>query len=215
MKRQFTLVELLVVIGIIAILGALLLPVLSKSRDKAIQAECANNMKQLALAEAAYAADNDNLFLGGVPDTISKSWVAALYSYVNEPKVFVCDADEYDDKTEDYGDHGGVLTVSYLNNAGLPANKKRYIAERPAAIATYGPRMHEVSDNLSTWPNGYAAEGTMKWEYFDDFDNDTCRHDQVSNFAFLDGHVASQTVEIFKANNSDSDLTKRTWAKLN
>ena len=51
MKKQFfTLVELLVVIGVIAILAGLLLPVLNQSRDKAIQTECAGNLGQLAKA---------------------------------------------------------------------------------------------------------------------------------------------------------------------
>lgn len=50
MKKAFTLVEHLVVIGIIAILAAILLPALSKGRDKARTISCVSNMKQLALA---------------------------------------------------------------------------------------------------------------------------------------------------------------------
>lgn len=56
--RGFTLIELLVVIGIIAILAALLLPVLARSKLKATEATCLNNQKQLGLAWRMYADDN-------------------------------------------------------------------------------------------------------------------------------------------------------------
>ena len=58
----FTLIELLVVICIIGILAALLLPVLSKARDKGRQADCKNNQHQLGLAFTLYQGDNKDMF---------------------------------------------------------------------------------------------------------------------------------------------------------
>lgn len=57
-RGGFTLVELLVVIAIIGIIGALLLPALSKAKSKALGAQCLNNMKQLQLAAIMYGNDN-------------------------------------------------------------------------------------------------------------------------------------------------------------
>lgn len=63
MKRAFTLLELLVVIAIIAILAAILFPVFAQAREKARQASCQSNLKQLGLAFTMYSEDNDENFM--------------------------------------------------------------------------------------------------------------------------------------------------------
>ena len=71
-RKGFTLIELLVVIAIIAILAAILFPVFAKAREKARQASCQSNLKQIGLAFVQYTQDYDEKYpLAGVWDNSS------------------------------------------------------------------------------------------------------------------------------------------------
>ena len=95
MKRGFTMIELLVVIAVIAILAAILLPVLVLGKDRALNAQCISNEKQWGLLLRMYADDNHGYFMSGVsPISGDGSHVAWVRSFTNEyernPKLLLC-----------------------------------------------------------------------------------------------------------------------------
>ena len=93
-RRGFTLIELLVVIAIIAILAAILFPVFARAREKARQAACSSNLKQIQTAWAMYAQDYDETVVPAY--IITAGWAAyyrpyeLLTPYIKNTQIWVC-----------------------------------------------------------------------------------------------------------------------------
>lgn len=106
-RRGFTLIELLVVMAIVAILAAMLFPVLAQARAKARQASCVANLAQIALAVQMYAADHDQctpliriLFPTaiGAPERSPDdplSPLVVLRPYTRNDQIFICPSRAY------------------------------------------------------------------------------------------------------------------------
>lgn len=115
-RGGFTLVELLVVIGIIALLVSMLMPALGKVRDQANGAKCSNNLRQLMIATMMFAGEHKGLCPGGETDfgrkdADARCWVfngpngastgvnwktapesGMLYKYINNTQTYLCPA---------------------------------------------------------------------------------------------------------------------------
>jgi len=130
-RPGFTLIELLVVIAIIAILAAILFPVFAQARDKARQAACLSNCKQIGLALQMYSQDYD--------ETMPNKWwdhngctewectpAIQLVPYTKSTQIWVCPT-----KQRGAPDPSQTLFISYGFNVWVIA-KRLAATERPA-----------------------------------------------------------------------------------
>jgi prepilin-type N-terminal cleavage/methylation domain-containing protein len=147
-QSGFTLIELLVVIAIIAILAAILFPVFAQAREKARQASCLSNEKQIGLALLMYVQDYDEQFPVGIklgfvnPNNFNGylegvGWAGQIYPYTKSAQIVKCP----DDSTANVNATATVAAlypVSYFYNRNMalnPADASLNAAASTVAIA--------------------------------------------------------------------------------
>ena len=213
MKRAFTLVELLVVLGVIAVLASLLLPALGRAKSSANQVRCASNLRQLALAGQMYWDDNNGAafrWRGAATNNGQIYWFGwlqngaegqrafdpawgALYPYLSGRGVEMCPAFKFANTSFKFKATTGAYGYGY--NLALsapedhpPVNVSK--VARPAEFVFLGD-----SAQVNTFQTPASPEHPMIEEFY--YINTTeptvhFRHGAKANPVFCDGHVAAE-----------------------
>ncbi|OGV52633.1 MAG: hypothetical protein A2017_20745 [Lentisphaerae bacterium GWF2_44_16] len=212
---SFTLVELLIVISIITILTCLLLPALNKARETVKRIACANNLKNINLAEIHYTDDNNGYFtiheLGKDINDKTIYWVNALNPYLGGRDITQADFTKtvksfssvwYCPRQVSYYD------LDLANERYLSYGLNQYICSNPSAAAPKYRNLNRIVNpsRICTFldtnqSNPASAYLNTVGYYIAAISRVAGRHQNLGlptsgtcNFAWIDGHVNSLKV---------------------
>lgn len=162
-KSAFTLIELLVVIAIIAILAAMLLPALSKAKEKATSASCLSNLKQLDLAWIMYADDNQdrlvNLSTVATPSLANPQYGIPWRVGINSGQLNVTLPPGLNPATDLQGAHKYLIEMGFKQPTPTVSGPLFQYCKNPDIVHCPGDRRYKLNDNP-----GYT--GPYSWDSY-------------------------------------------------
>ncbi|MCD6221423.1 DUF1559 domain-containing protein [bacterium] len=199
--KGFTLIELLVVIAIIAILAAMLLPALRQAREKARQASCMSNLKQIGLAMMMYVQDYNEYFphrsLSGSFD-INKElpWNKYLNdTYIKKRKVFSCPTLPSYTKGSHPWSYWGYNSYGY-NYLHIGGSYRYGYTTSPYGPPAKLPQIKNPSNTICVADSYYPRDNLPFYVLGDTYDPTFSpridgRHGGSGNILWCDGHGSS------------------------